>query len=157
MRLVIQDDAKSVGELVAAYVVKRINDFKPTATRPFVLGLPTGSSPLKAYQALVVQYKEGKVSFQHVITFNMDEYCGLPRDHPESYHSFMWENLFKHIDIQPQNANILDGNAPDLLAPSNFGLKSFWVPQLSQVRPAWVEQLWPKVPIRAAQRPFVSV
>ena len=119
MRLVIQDDAKSVGELVAAYVVKRINDFKPTATRPFVLGLPTGSSPLKAYQALVVQYKEGKVSFQHVITFNMDEYCGLPRDHPESYHSFMWENLFKHIDIQPQNANILDGNAPDLLAECN--------------------------------------
>jgi len=54
------------------------------------------------------------VSFQHVVTFNMDEYCDLPRDHPESYHSFMWENLFRHIDIQPQNAHILDGNARDV-------------------------------------------
>ena len=115
MRLVICDDSDAVGELVAKYVVKRINDFHPTATRPFVLGLPTGSSPLIAYKKLVQAFKEGKISFQHVVTFNMDEYCDLPRDHPESYHSFMWENFFRHIDIQPQNANLLDGNAPDLL------------------------------------------
>jgi len=114
MRLVIQDTPKEVGELVSGYVIKRINDFKPTATKPFVLGLPTGSSPLVVYKALVKAFSEGKVSFQHVITFNMDEYCDLARDHPESYHSFMWENLFRHIDIQPQNANLLDGNAPDL-------------------------------------------
>ena len=114
MRLVIQDNAKEVGELVGAYVIKRINDFNPTATRPFVLGLPTGSSPLVVYKELVTLFKAGKVSFQHVVTFNMDEYCELPRDHPESYHSFMWENLFRHIDIQPQNANLLDGNAVDL-------------------------------------------
>ena len=114
MRLVIQDSPAEVGELVAAYVIKRINDFKPTATRPFVLGLPTGSSPVLCYKVLVREFKAGKVSFQHIVTFNMDEYCELPRDHPESYHSFMWENLFRHIDIQPQNANLLDGNAPDL-------------------------------------------
>ena len=119
MRLVIQDNAAEVGELVAAYVCKRINDFKPSSTRPYVLGLPTGSSPLLCYKQLVEAYKAGKVSFQHVVTFNMDEYCGLPSDHPESYHSFMWQNLFRHIDIQPQNVNILDGNAANFQVECN--------------------------------------
>jgi glucosamine-6-phosphate deaminase len=61
-------------------------------------------------------YKAGKVSFQHVVTFNMDEYVGLPEQHPESYHSFMWTNFFSHIDIKPENVHILDGNAPDVIA-----------------------------------------
>ena len=113
MRLVICDKKDDVGQLVAAYVVKRISDFKPTAQRPFVLGLPTGSSPLECYKHIIKLFKDGKVSFEHVVTFNMDEYCDLARDHPESYHSFMWENLFRHIDIQPQNVNLLDGNASD--------------------------------------------
>ena len=56
------------------------------------------------------------MSFKHVVTFNMDEYCGLPEDHPESYHSFMWNNFFSHIDIPRENVNILNGNAPDLEA-----------------------------------------
>ena len=60
-------------------------------------------------------FKTGAVSFKHVVTFNMDEYVGLPRDHPESYHSFMWDNLFKHIDIEASNVHILDGNAADLV------------------------------------------
>lgn len=60
--------------------------------------------------------REGTVSFKYVITFNMDEYVGLPREHPESYHSFMYQNFFRHIDIDPQNTHILDGNAPDLEA-----------------------------------------
>lgn len=64
----------------------------------------------------VALHKAGQLSFQHVITFNMDEYVDLPRDHPESYHSFMWTNLFRHIDIQPANVHILNGNAPDLKA-----------------------------------------
>jgi glucosamine-6-phosphate deaminase len=59
-------------------------------------------------------HKKGLVSFKHVKTFNMDEYIGLPEDHPESYHSFMWNNLFKHIDIEKGNVNILNGNAKDL-------------------------------------------
>ena len=54
------------------------------------------------------------MSFKNVITFNMDEYVGLPEEHPESYHSFMWNNFFKHVDIRPENVNILDGNADDL-------------------------------------------
>eukprot|EP00049_Salpingoeca_infusionum_P026701 m.27302 g.27302 ORF g.27302 m.27302 type:complete len:274 (+) comp8916_c0_seq1:270-1091(+) len=116
MRLFIYDSPKEVGRWTAGYIAQRINEFAPTADKPFVLGLPTGSTPLETYKELIVLHKSGKLSFEHVITFNMDEYCGLPRDHEESYHSFMWTNLFKHIDIKPENANILNGNAPDLHA-----------------------------------------
>ena len=84
--------------------------------KPFVLGLPTGSTPLKVYAELVRKNKAGELSFKNVITFNMDEYVGLPVEHPESYHSFMYNNLFNHIDIPRENIHILDGNAPDLAA-----------------------------------------
>lgn len=78
-----------------------------------------GSTPYGMYQKLIEYHKEGKVSFKYVKTFNMDEYVSLPRDHPESYHYYMWNNFFKHIDIEPQNAHILDGNADDLVAECN--------------------------------------
>ena len=113
MRLVIDND---VGTWAAAYVTKRINTFAPTVDRPFVLGLPTGGTPVGMYQKLVEFYRVGKVSFQHVITFNMDEYVGLPEDHPESYHSYMAKHLFNHIDIPPDQVHILNGNAVDLVA-----------------------------------------
>jgi len=105
-----------VAEYVANYVIDRINLFKPTAERPFVLGLPTGSSPLPTYKKLIEACKKGLVSFKHVVTFNMDEYCGLEEDHAQSYHSFMFANLFHHIDITPGNVHILNGNAEDLKA-----------------------------------------
>jgi glucosamine-6-phosphate deaminase len=79
-----------------------------------VLGLPTGSSPIGTYQVLVRMHQAGNLSFQNVITFNMDEYVGLPEEHPESYHHFMWRHFFAHIDIPKDNINILNGNAPDL-------------------------------------------
>jgi len=60
--------------------------------------------------------KEGKLSFKNVVTFNMDEYVGLPKNHPESYHTFMFREFFSHIDIPPSHVNILDGNAEDLIA-----------------------------------------
>jgi glucosamine-6-phosphate deaminase len=116
MRIVIVDNADKVADAVASYIVKRINDFAPSKDRPFVLGLPTGSTPLKTYQRLIQAFREGRVSFKNVVTFNMDEYVGLPREHPESYHSFMKNNLFMFIDLPAENANILDGNAPDLIA-----------------------------------------
>ena len=114
MRLIIEKDPQAVAEWAARYIVKRINDFGPTPSRPFVLGLPTGSSPLKTYTRLIEFFKNGEVSFQNVVTFNMDEYVGLPEDHPESYHTFMWTNLFNHIDIKRENVHILNGNAKDL-------------------------------------------
>ena len=67
------------------------------------------------YRKLVEFCRAGTLSFKHVVTFNMDEYVDLPRDHPESYHSFMFKNLFNHIDIDPKNVHIPDGNAPDLV------------------------------------------
>ena len=113
MRLIIEPDYDRVSEWAAHYVASRIVDANPTAQRPFVLGCPTGSSPLGMYKKLIELNKAGKVSFENVVTFNMDEYCGIPEDHPESYHSFMWNNFFSHIDIKPENVNILNGNAPD--------------------------------------------
>ncbi|QSS62696.1 glucosamine 6-phosphate deaminase [Histoplasma capsulatum] len=106
-------DPQRVSEYVADYIISRIKQFAPSEDRPFVLGLPTGSSPQTVYRILVQRYKAGEISFKHVITFNMDEYVGLPRDHPESYHSFMYKHLFSHVDIPPKNINILNGNAPD--------------------------------------------
>ena len=114
MRLIIEKDCDSLSKWAAEHVIKRINDFKPTAERKFVLGLPTGSSPMGMYKELVKAYKEGRVSFKNVVTFNMDEYVGLPEEHPESYHSFMATNLFNHIDCPKENIHILNGNAEDL-------------------------------------------
>ena len=116
MRVIIQRNYESMSAWAAAYVVYRIRQFAPTADRPFVLGLPTGSSPLGMYRELVRLNRAGAVSFAHVITFNMDEYVGLPREHPESYYAFMWRNLFNHIDVSPANTHFLDGTAQDLEA-----------------------------------------
>jgi glucosamine-6-phosphate deaminase len=111
MRLLIHDRAADVAAWAAQHIASRINAH--TGTRPFVLGLPTGSTPLATYAELIRMHKAGEVSFANVVTFNMDEYVGLPEDHPESYHSFMWNNFFNHIDIKPENVNILNGNADD--------------------------------------------
>ena len=114
MRVIIEPNYDLMSQWAANYVVAKINAAKPTAEKPFVLGLPTGSSPIGMYRALVKAYQEGKVSFKNVVTFNMDEYVGLPVEHPESYHSFMFTNLFNHIDCPKENIHILNGNAKDL-------------------------------------------
>ncbi len=114
MRVIIQKDYDTVSAWAAAYVARTIDEFKPTAKKPFVLGLPTGSSPLGMYKELINLNKAGKVSFANVVTFNMDEYVNLPEEHPESYHSFMWNNFFKHVNIKKSNVNILNGNAKNL-------------------------------------------
>ena len=116
MRLIIEKNYEALSNWAAEHVIERIRAFNPTAERPFVLGLPTGSSPEGMYAQLVKANKEGRVSFKHVITFNMDEYVGLPESHPESYHSFMARNLFDHIDCPKENIHILNGNAKDLEA-----------------------------------------
>lgn len=115
MRIVIRDTSDNVADYVAAYVINAINTFAPTPERPFVLGLPTGGTPLQTYQRLIQGFREGRVSFKNVITFNMDEYVGLPEDHPESYHYFMKHNFFDYVDIPETNRNILNGNADDLV------------------------------------------
>lgn len=114
MRVIIRPDYADMSRWAAEHIIERIRNFNPTSDHPFVLGLPTGSSPEGMYAHLVEAHREGRISFRHVITFNMDEYVGLPEDHPESYHSFMARHLFDHIDIERHNIHILNGNAPDL-------------------------------------------
>lgn len=114
MRLIPLENASDVGLWSARYIVNKINSFAPTAERPFVLGLPTGGTPLATYKRLIELHQAGEVSFANVVTFNMDEYVGIEPSHPESYYNFMHSNFFNHIDIQPQNINLLNGLADDL-------------------------------------------
>ena len=114
MRVIIEKNYEELSRWAARHVVETIKAFQPTAEKPFVLGLPTGSSPMGMYAEIVKAVKAGEVSFKHVLTFNMDEYVGLPESHPESYHSFMANNLFNHIDCPKENIHILNGNAENL-------------------------------------------
>jgi len=109
MRLIIHPDQESASLWTAQYIAYRINFF--TGGKPFILGLPTGSSPLGIYREFIKMHKEGKLSFKNVRTFNMDEYAGLPANHPQSYRRFMMENLFNHIDIDHKHIHTLDGMA----------------------------------------------
>lgn len=113
MRQAIFSSSDDASAYLASYVIDKINDFQPTESKPFVLGLPTGSSPEGVYARIVQAYKAGKVSFAHVVTFNMDEYLGLEPSHPQLYHYFMYDKLFNHVDIPKENINILNGLAAD--------------------------------------------
>ncbi|MBO4446913.1 MAG: glucosamine-6-phosphate deaminase [Bacteroidales bacterium] len=116
MKVIIRDDAKTASVWAARHIVAKINAKAARTSEPFILGLCTGSTPIDTYAELIKLCKAGEVSFRNVITFNMDEYVGLPESHPESYHSFMFRYLFDHIDIPRENIHILNGNAPDLAA-----------------------------------------
>ena len=106
---------ENIGFLAASYIKNRIEAFTTTSEKPyFVIALPTGGTSLDLYSHLVKFYKEGLLKFDNVVTFNLDEYIGLPEKHPESYHSFMARNFFDHIKIPQEQINILDGNASDL-------------------------------------------
>ncbi len=112
MRVVIQENYEKMSKWAAQYIAKKINAHKED--RPFVLGLPTGSSPIGVYKELVRMNKAGEVSFKNVVTFNMDEYLGLPREHDQSYWYFMHDNFFDHLtDMNPDNINILNGMTED--------------------------------------------
>ncbi|MDR3160878.1 MAG: glucosamine-6-phosphate deaminase [Spirochaetaceae bacterium] len=125
MRLIVQRDYECAARWAAEYIANRIRTFHGSGRtfqerdknfdpdRPFVLGLPTGSSPLGIYRYLVRFHREGTLSFSRVATFNMDEYVGLGGNHPHSYRRFMWDNFFEFIDIPRQNIHLLDGLASD--------------------------------------------
>jgi glucosamine-6-phosphate deaminase len=114
MRLIIQKDYNLISKWVANHIASRIKLHASMSDKPFVLGLPTGSSPKGTYKELIRMYQNKDLSFKNVITFNMDEYVGIPKTHPESYHTFMYDNFFNEIDIPKENINILNGNAEDL-------------------------------------------
>ena len=114
MNLIIRKTAEEAAVWAAHYIAMRIREKAERTDKPFVLGLPTGSTPIGTYQELIRMFKAGEISFKNVITFNMDEYVGLPETHPESYHSFMLRNFFYHVDVPWDNIHILNGNAADL-------------------------------------------
>lgn len=111
MLLRITDSYEAMSKEAAAIVADRIRR-KPN----LVLGLATGSTPLGLYKELIRMHKEEGLSFAKVTTFNLDEYVGLPRTHDQSYYYFMWENLFKHVDIDPRYIHVPDGMASDVEA-----------------------------------------
>src|ERR1044072_887687 len=104
MEVIVARTAEEMSRAAAAEVVTVLNA-KPNA----VLGMATGSTPLGLYQELVRRHKRGELDFSHVTTFNLDEYVGLPITHPQSYHQFMHENFFRHINIPAQNIHIPSG------------------------------------------------
>lgn len=111
MRLVVTN--MNLGLWAAAYIKEKIAAFSPTPEKPFVLGLPTGGTVVDMYANLRLFYKAGLLNFENVVTFNMDEYAGLPPDHPQSYHSYMRKHLFNEVNLRPENTHILDGQAED--------------------------------------------
>lgn len=115
MRVIITKDYDAMSRRAAKFV-RELLDRKPDA----VIGFATGSTPIGLYKELIRMHKEDGLDFSKIVTFNLDEYIGLPKDHPESYHTFMWENLFKHINVNPSNVHIPDGTVPDVEAYSQW-------------------------------------
>ena len=114
MRLIIENTPQQVAQWAADYIIRQIKAKEQVTKSPFVLGLPTGSTPLETYKELIRRHKAGEVSFRNVITFNMDEYLGLPQEHDQSYWYFMHNNFFNHLtDMKPENINILNGMTDD--------------------------------------------
>lgn len=114
MKVVIGNNEK-ISALIAEEFIKQVNE-KPNC----VLGLATGTSPLKVYANMVQACKDGRVSFKNVKTFNLDEYIGLKGTHNQSYRYFMNDNLFNHIDINKENTHVLLGVGDYLAYASNY-------------------------------------
>ena len=114
MKLIVVKDYEEMSK-EASLIIKDLLVKKPDAT----LGLATGSSPIGLYQNLIKYYEKGEISFKNVKTYNLDEYCELPRSHPESYYSFMHRNLFSHVDILEENVHIPCSEGSDLQALCN--------------------------------------
>jgi glucosamine-6-phosphate deaminase len=111
MEIIIKENG-AIASAAAARVVARLVREKPNA----VIGLATGSTPLTLYKELIRLHQEEGLDFSQVITFNLDEYIGLPVDHEQSYRRFMNENLFEHINIKMENTHVPDGMAADVPA-----------------------------------------
>ena len=101
MKVIVVKDYQAMSDLGAEIIANTIKA-NPSCT----LGLATGSSPIGSYQNLVKLYENKEISFKDVKTYNLDEYCGISRSHPQSYYYFMHDNLFNHVDIREENVHI---------------------------------------------------
>lgn len=111
MEIIIQPTPEAGSAIAAAIVARQLRDHPAT-----VLGLATGSTPLLLYRELVRRHRQDGLDFRRVTTFNLDEYVGLPADHPQSYHRFMWENLFSQVNIDRARVHLPDGMTDDIPA-----------------------------------------
>lgn len=111
MRILIFENYIKMSKWAAYYIASKINQSKLIRDKPFVLGLPAGTSPIRTYQELSILFREGKVSFKNVITFNMDEFVGIPEHDPNSFRYHMHQHLFNHVDIPEENINFPNNNS----------------------------------------------
>src|SRR5688572_2126651 len=111
IQTVVVDDHEEIALLIADRIATLIKERNASGANA-VLGLATGSTPIGVYRELVRKHKQEGLSFKHVVTFNLDEYFPMPNDSIHSYHRFMWENLFSHVNIDPANVHIPDGTIP---------------------------------------------
>lgn len=111
MEVIIQADAHAAS-VVAARLISHLLREKPNA----VLGFATGNTPILMYQELVRKFREGHIDFSRVTTFNLDEYVGLPPEHPASYRSFMFRHFFDHVNVARDRIHLPDGMAHDIPA-----------------------------------------
>lgn len=109
MRIIVEKNYHAMSKKAALMVASQIT-LKPDSN----LGLATGGTPLAMYDKLIEMYREAEIDFNEIKSFNLDEYCGLPTDHPNSYHYYMYNNFFNHINIKDKNIQIPNGNAEDL-------------------------------------------
>ena len=111
IRTLVVDDHEHIARLVANRIATLIRE-KDAAGESAVLGLATGSTPIGVYRELIRMHRDEGLSFRHVATFNLDEYYPMPPDSPHSYRRYMWENLFAHVNIRPEQVHIPDGGVP---------------------------------------------
>lgn len=109
MEIYILDDYDEVSRKASQILASQVT-LKPDS----VLGLATGSTPEGMYKLLVEMYKDGILDFSEVVTYNLDEYCNISLDNEQSYHYYMNEKLFKHVNLKKENINIPSGNAEDI-------------------------------------------
>src|SRR5665647_1965539 len=111
IRTVVVSDHEAIAVLVARRIADIIRE-RNAEGRVAVLGLATGSTPIGVYRELIRMHREEGLSFARVVTFNLDEYYPMVPESMHSYHRFMWENLFSHVDIAPENVHIPRGDLP---------------------------------------------
>ena len=115
IELIIVNDYDEMS-LKAANIIAELIKKNPNAK----LGLATGSTPIGTYNELIKKNKNKEISFKNITTFNLDEYIGLAKNHPQSYYTFMYENLFKHIDINIENTHLPKGEGDSKLNVENY-------------------------------------
>lgn len=109
MRVIIKQSYDEMSEWAAKYIAYSIKKHRPTPKRPFVLGIPSGSTPLKMFELLAQMYKKGEISFENVIFFAMGEYIGVGAGDEHGFQYFLWDKFLKYVNVKKEHTHFLDG------------------------------------------------